>query len=54
MIYGQDEAVRYPVKDLYDTGMMSMYIGAVKDEYERGIKEQEEFMSKYGDFISPF
>lgn len=54
MIYGQDEAVRYPVKDLYDTGMMSMYIGAIKDEYERGIKEQEEFMSKYGDFISPF
>lgn len=54
MIYGQDEAVRYPVKDLYDTGMMSMYIGAIKGEYERGIKEQEEFMSKYGDFISPF
>ena len=54
MIYGQDEAVRYPVRDLYDTGMMSMYIGAIKDEYERGIKEQEEFMSKYGDFISPF
>lgn len=54
MIYGEDQAVRYPVKDLYDTGMMSMYIGAIKDEYERGIKEQEEFMSKYGDFISPF
>lgn len=54
MIYGQDQAVRYPVKDLYDTGMMSMYIGAIKDEYERGIKEQEEFISKYGDFISPF
>ena len=54
MIYGQDQAVRYPVKDLYDTGMMSMYIGAIKDEYERGLKEQEEFISKYGDFISPF
>lgn len=54
MIYGQDQAVRYPIKDLYDTGMMSMYIGAIKDEYERGIKEQEEFISKYGDFISPF
>lgn len=54
MILGYDEAVRYPVKDLYDTGMMKLYIGAIKDEYERGIKEQEDFISKYGDFISPF
>lgn len=54
MIYGQDQAVRYPVKDLYDTGMMNLYITAIKDEYERGIKEQEEFISKYGDFVSPF
>ena len=54
MILGYDEAVRYPVKDLYDTGMMNLYIGAIKDEYERGIKEQEDFISKYGDFISPF
>lgn len=54
MIYGYDEAVRYPVKDLYDTGMMSMYIQAAKDQYDQGIKEQEEFISKYGDFISPF
>lgn len=54
MILGYDDAVRYPVKDLYDTGMMKLYIGAIKDEYERGIKEQEDFISKYGDFISPF
>lgn len=54
MIYGYDEAVRYPVKDLYDTGMMSMYIQAAKDQYDQGIKEQEEFISKYGDFVSPF
>ena len=54
MIYGYDEAVRYPVKDLYDTGMMNLYIGAIKDEYDRGLKEQEEFVSQYGDFVSPF
>lgn len=54
MIYGRDVAVEYPVADLYDTGMMNAYLNAVKDEYERGIKEQEEFVSKYGDFISPF
>ena len=54
MIYGRDTAVDYPVADLYDTGMMGAYINAVKGEYERGIKEREDFVSKYGDFISPF
>lgn len=54
MIYGRDEAVVYPVADLYDTGMMNAYISAVKDEYERGLKAQDEFVSKYGDFMSPF
>lgn len=54
MIYGKDVAVEYPIMDLYDTGMMNAYLTAVKNEYERGIKEQEEFVSKYGDFISPF
>lgn len=54
MIYGRDVAVEYPIMDLYDTGMMNAYLNAVKNEYERGIKEQEEFVSKYGDFISPF
>lgn len=54
MIYGRDVAVEYPIMDLYDTGMMNAYLTAVKNEYERGIKEQEEFVSKYGDFISPF
>lgn len=54
MIYGRDEAALYPVVDLYDSGMMGLYINAAKDEYERGIKQQEDFISKYGDFISPF
>ena len=54
MIYGKDTAVEYPVADLYDTGMMAMYINAIKDQYDRGIKEQEQFISKYGDFVSPF
>ena len=54
MIYGQEQAAIYPVADLYDTGVMNMYINAIRGEYERGIKQQEEFISKYGDFISPF
>lgn len=54
MILGQDQAVVYPVADLYDSGMMNSYLSAIRGEYERGIREQEDFISKYGDFISPF
>lgn len=54
MIYGYDEAQLFPVQSLYDTGMINMYLNAVKGEYERGIADQKEFISKYGDFISPF
>jgi hypothetical protein len=31
MIYGQDSPVAIPVADLYDTGMMQMYVNAVRD-----------------------
>lgn len=54
MIYGQDEAIAFPVADLYDSGIMQMYISAVRDQYQQGLKDYENFMSKYGDFISPF
>lgn len=54
MIYGQDEAIAFPVADLYDSGIMKMYISAVRDQYKQGLKDYENFMSKYGDFISPF
>ena len=54
MIYGHDEAIAFPVADLYDTGIMQMYISAVRDQYQQGLKDYENFMSKYGDFMSPF
>ena len=54
MIYGQDEAIAFPVADLYDSGVMQMYINAVRDQYQQGLKDYENFMSKYGDFTSPF
>lgn len=31
MIYGQDAPVALPVADLYDSKMMQMYLGAVRD-----------------------
>lgn len=53
MIYGQDEPVLFPVADLYDSGMMGAYLSAVKDQYQRGLKDYDDFVSKYGDFASP-
>lgn len=53
MIYGQDEPVLFPVADLYDSGMMGAYLSAVKDQYQRGLKDYDDFVSKYGDFTSP-
>ena len=53
MVYAYDRAIPLPVKDLYDTQIMSMAIGAAKDMYDRGQKQIEDFYNKYGDFISP-
>lgn len=53
MILGQDEAVMFPTVDLYDSGMMGAYINAVRDQYQQGIRDYENFVSKYGDFMSP-
>ena len=54
MIHPYDSAVQMPNMDLYDTNMMQLYINAVQREYERGFQDQKEFLSKYGDFFSPF
>lgn len=54
MIYGQDAPVALPVADLYDSTMMQMYLGAVRDQYNTAQQEQKEFLKQYGDFYSPF
>lgn len=54
MIHPYDSAIQMPNMDLYDTNMMQLYINAVQREYERGLQDQKEFLSKYGDFFSPF
>lgn len=53
MIYQYDQALAAPSMDIYDTGMLRSYIDAVKGDYERGLADQKEFMTKYGDFTSP-
>ena len=50
MIYGQDEPVALPVMDLYDTGMMQMYVNAARDQYLQARDDQKEFLKTYGDF----
>jgi len=54
MFYGYEQPVDMPVPELYDTGIMQMYLQAVKDQYDKGEKRMEDFISKYGDFASPF
>lgn len=52
MIYGYDQALQLPVRDLYDSGMMQMAIGAAKDMYDRAENRLNEIY-KYQDFYSP-
>lgn len=54
MIYGQDAPIAFPVADLYDSGMMQMYVQAARDQYQQGLRDYENFVAKYGDFSSPF
>lgn len=53
MIYGPEQLIQYPVKDLYDKQIMQMSIAAARDMYEKGQKQLEDFNTKYGDFMSP-
>lgn len=54
MIYRYDQPVDMPVPELYDTGIMNAYLSAVKEQYDKGEKRLDDFISKYGDFESPF
>lgn len=53
MIYAGDQAIAYPVKDIYDTQIMAMSIAAAKDMYEKGQQQIKDFYKEYGDFMSP-
>lgn len=53
MIFAGDQWIQYPVKDLYDKGIMQMAIQTARDMYEKGQQEIKDFNTKYGDFLTP-
>lgn len=53
MIYQYDQAIEMPTMNVYDNGLLGAYISSVKDDYQQGLKDQQEFVTKYGDFMSP-
>lgn len=53
MIYGLEEPGLFPVKDLYDSGLIQSYIGDMRRDYERQLAEQKDFVKTYSDFVSP-
>lgn len=53
MITGYEEPVLFPSMNLYDTGMMQMYINAAREQYNQNREDMKEFIKQYGDFVSP-
>lgn len=53
MIGMYDEPVAVPILDVLDSGMMSQYISAAKEQYNQAIQEQKEFSKEFGDLYSP-
>ncbi len=54
MTLGYDQAIAMPIVDLYDDGMMSQYINAVREQYRDNQNQFKDFINKYDDFYSPF
>lgn len=61
IISGYEKPVEYGTQQIFDPTMAAMvlkaqesYNNAVKDEYERGLKDLDKFYQTYGDFMSPF
>ena len=61
IISGYEKPVEYGRQQIFDPTMAQMVLNAQKDyndflqgEYERGLKDLDNFYSTYGDFISPF
>ena len=53
MIGMYDEPVAVPILDVLDSGMMSQYISAAKEQYNQAMQEQKEFSKEFGDLYSP-
>lgn len=53
MILGYEQPVDIPVMSMYDNDMLKMYLGALKSDYDEGLKEQQEFNKMASEFYSP-
>lgn len=60
-ILGLEQPAEYGRQKIFDPTMANMvleaqrrYTDAMKEEYERGLKDLNDFSTKYGDFFSPF
>lgn len=48
-----DEPVAVPILDILDSGMMSQYISAAREQYNQAVQEQKDFAKEFGDLYSP-
>lgn len=48
-----DEPVAVPILDILDSGMMSQYISAAREQYNQALQEQKDFAKEFGDLYSP-
>lgn len=53
MIGMYDEPVAVPIIDLLDSGMMSQYISAAREQYNQAVQEQKEFAKEFGELYGP-
>lgn len=53
MIGMYDEPVAVPILDILDSGMMSQYISAAREQYNQALQEQKDFAKEFGDLYSP-
>ena len=52
-IFGDEKQYEYPVMNMFDNQLMLANINAAKDMYDQAQKQQQDFMNKYGEFVSP-
>ena len=53
MIGMYDEPVAVPILDVLDSGMMSQYINAAREQYNQAVQEQKDFAKEFGELYGP-
>ena len=48
-----DEPVAVPILDVLDSGMMSQYINAAREQYNQAVQEQKDFAKEFGELYGP-